>query len=260
MAEEEDDTLAMDQTVNTELVDAPKIEHNVALEPEIEPEKDDKPRDEHGRFAAKGEKTADAEPVTPTDNPIPDDQFKGYLTEKRKRQELEQELARVRAQLSQPPQEQEADFWDNPKGAISSEVHRAVTEVMRQQQQQQQMDRADAAEAKARSRYADYDDAFHAFSQAVQANPQLVSEMNRADDPAEFAYKTGKRALDLERVGSIEDLLKSERAKWEQEAKAAIPAPRQSFPTSTVNDGSAAPRGGPVWSGPVSDRDILPMG
>lgn len=263
--EKEDDTLSMDQTVNPALVDEPRIDHELKDEPE--PEKTDQPRGPDGKFASKetGEKPAEEAAVaTPADNPIPDDQFKGYLTEKRKRQELEQTVADMQRRLDtfqqQQPQAPEPDFWDNPRGTISSEVQRAVQEAMRAQQQQQTAERIDASEAAARSKYADYDDAFHAFRQAAQTNPTLVQKMTQSSDPAEFAYSTGKRALDLERVGSIDELLKAERAKWEAEAKAAMPAPQPSFPQSTVQDGSAAPRGGPVWSGPVSDRDILPMG
>jgi hypothetical protein len=66
--------------------------------------------------------------------------------------------------------------------------------------------------------------------------------------------------MDLERVGSFDELLKAERAKWEAEAKAAMPAPQPTFPTSTASDGSVASRGGPVWSGPTPDKTLLNMG
>jgi hypothetical protein len=87
-----------------------------------EPEQTGPARDEQGRFAPRqtGDEphvTAEATPA----NPIPEDQFKGYLTEKRKRQELEEKLATLeqRFQSLQQPKEQPApppSIWDDEQG------------------------------------------------------------------------------------------------------------------------------------------------
>jgi hypothetical protein len=128
---------------------------------------------------------------------------------------------------------------------------------MQRIQQQQTMERINASETEAKGKYADYDDAFRAFQQAASANPSLIQRMTAASDPAEFAYKTGKVAIDLEKVGSMDELLKSERAKWEAELKAAIPAQPQSFPATTATDGSVGGRTGPAWAGAVPIDQLL---
>lgn len=240
-------------------VEAPQVEEA----PEVTEQPEGQPRDEHGRFASQqtGEPQPEqaAEEVTPT-NPIPDDQFKGYLTEKRKRQELERQIADMQAQFSQFQAQQrspepEPDFWDNPQQAIASQVQQAIRQAMEEQQHMQQVERINASEAAARAKYDDYGDAFSAFQQAAMANPALIQQMTRESDPAEFAYRKGKTALQLEQVGSIDELIRNERAKWEQEARAAIPA--QSFPSTTATDGSVAARTGPAWSGPAPIGDLL---
>ncbi|MGX7895473.1 hypothetical protein [Tsuneonella sp. HG222] len=235
-------------------------------EAELTGEAAERPRDEHGRFAPKqtGEQqpeTAEAAEVTPA-NPIPDDQFKGYLTEKRKRQELEQEIAALKAQFSQASQQRSepeppVDFWDNPTGVISAEAKRAAQLAIQEFQQQQVMERINASETAAKAKYADYGDAFGAFQQAASANPALIQQMTSAGDPAEFAYKTGKRAMELEQVGSLDALIAAERAKWEAEARAAIPAPAQTFPSTAATDGSVGVRSGPAWSGPKPINELL---
>lgn len=249
-------------------VETPTVE--AAPEPEATPEPvaaedvdDGQPRGPDGKFLSKqtGDEPQATAEATPA-NPIPDDQFKGYLTEKRKRQELEQQVAELNARFEaaqrQPATpEPEAEFWDNPKGAIASEVQRAVQQVLQAQAQQQTMERINVSETAAKGKYADYDDALHAFRQAASANPSLVQQMTGHADPADFAYKTGKRSLDLEKLGSLDELIAAERAKWEQEARAAMPAPTVALPSTTATDGSVGGRTGPAWAGPVPLDQLL---
>jgi len=259
MSIEEDDTLPMDQS---DLVDGPTLQHELTEEPKGDlDENAGQPRDENGRFASKETGEVETPAATPAENPIPEDQFKGYLTEKRKRQELESQVAAMHHQLAQfQTQQQAPEFWENPDAALQQRLDQFGQSLLQQFQQQQQAERVNVSEAAARAKYTDYGDAFQAFQQAVQFNPSLAHQMMMATDPGEFAYRAGKRSLDLEKVGSIDGLIAAERAKWEAEVRAAAPTPQRTFPTSTVIDGSVASRGGPVWSGPVLDKDILPMG
>lgn len=243
----------------------------VAVTEPQEPETIGQPRDDHGRFASNqdtGVETpqepaeAPVEPVPPTEQTgLPPDEYKALKDERRKRQDAEARIAVLEAQFqtaqqAQQPPEPEADFWDNPQGVIASQVQRAVLEALNAEKQQQQAKRIDESEASARAKYADYDDAFYAFRQAVQANPALAQQMAQASDPAEFAYTKGKTALELGRVGSIDELLKAERAKWEAEAKAAMPAP-PALPSTTAIDGSVGGRSGPAWAGAAPLDDLL---
>ena len=266
MAREIDDILNDTETEPQEAVEqAPE-----PTETEAQPETIGQPRDESGRFAPKdatGEEIQQEEPAAEAP-PAPEPEAAGQLAalkdERRKRQEAEQRAAYLEQQfqaLQQQPQpapqaEPEVDFWDNPQSVIASQVQRAVTQALQAEKQQQTMARINESEAKARASYADYDDAFQAFHRAASVNPSLVQQMTQASDPAEFAYKTGKSALELQRVGSIDELLKAERAKWEQEAAAAI-QPRQEAPFTTATARSVGERGVPAFTGPKPIDSIL---
>lgn len=231
----------------------------VQSEPEIA-------RDEQGRFATNetGVETsqeAPAEPVPPTEQQgLPKEEFAALKDERRKRQALEQQVADMAAQFAtmqrQAPQEQPADFWEDPNTFLETRLDQFGNQLIQRWQQQAQVERISASEAAAKAKYADYEDAFHAFRQAVEANPSLAQQMASNPEPAEFAYTKGKLAMELTRVGSIDELLKAERAKWEQEARAAV-APSQTFPQSTVTERSVGGRTGPAWTGPTPLSAIL---
>lgn len=254
-----------DATPEVEAYEAEPVE---PTETEAQPETIGQPRDDSGRFAKEnvtGEEIPAEEPQTEAP-PAPEPEAQGQLAalkdERRKRQEAEQRAAFLEQQfktMQQPaPQQQEPepDFWDNPQRVIASQVQKAVIEALQAEKQQQTMARIDESESKARAAYADYDDAFHAFHRAASVNPSLVQQMTQASDPAEFAYKTGKSALDLQRVGSIDELLAAERARWEQEAAQAI-QPRQQAPFTTATARSVGERGVPAFTGPKPISAIL---
>jgi hypothetical protein len=233
-------------------------------------EAEGQPRGADGKFLPKeaGVETppepveASAEPVPPTEQAgLPKEDFAALKDERRKRQAMEAELAEMRTQFARmqaKPPEQAPDFWDNPDAAMQARLDQFGETLLQRFEQKQQVERIDASEAQARAKHADFDDAFHAFRQAVQANPALAQQMTKASDPAEFAYQKGKTALDLERVGSIDEMIKAERAKWEAEARAVVqPAAQPMFPSSTVTERSVGQRRGPEWSGPTPLGDIL---
>lgn len=255
----------LDDLLNGTPTEAPA---EVIAETPSEPETIGQPRGPDGKFIPVTQETgvetpqeAPAEPVTPTEpvDEVQRGQYAALKDERRKRQEAEARIANLERQFQAAQQatqpEPEIDFWDNPQRVIATQVQRAVSEALAAEKQQQQAQRIDASEVAARVKYADYDDAFHAFRQAVQANPVLAQQMASASDPAEFAYTKGKTALDLERVGSIDELLRAERAKWEAEARAAMPTP--TLPATTAADGSVGGRSGPAWAGPGTLNDYL---
>ena len=221
---------------------------------------DDRPRGPDGKFIKQtGVEEVQAQPVAdagpPPADQLPKDVYEPLKAVRNENRELKQQIEALNqrfATLQQPPAqpEQPVDFWDNPQGAIATQVQQAVMQALQAQKQQQTMERINESEVVAKGKYADYGDAFGAFQQAASANPSLIQQMTSASDPAEFAYKTGKRALELEQVGSLDALIANERAKWEAEAKAAMPAPALSLPSTTATDGSVAGRGAPAWAGP----------
>lgn len=261
----------IDELLNGTPVDEP-IE-DIAPEPEVteapEPETDGQPRTPDGKFAPKQTgveepkaETPEAEAVPPTADQLPRDVYEPLKAVRNENRELKQQIEALqqqfaRQQASQMQPEPTVDFWENPNEAMARSAREAAQAAIREYQQAQQVERLNASEARAKAAHTDYDDAFRAFQQAVQANPSLAQQMTMAEDPAEFAYSKGKAAMTLQQVGSIDELIKAERAKWEAEVKAAIPAPAQTFPATTAADGSVGARNGPAWSGPASIDQLL---
>lgn len=214
-------------------------------------------RDEHGRFA-KDETGVEmpqetAEPVPPTGQGLPREEYSALRAIREENKQLKASIEALSRQM-QPPQ-QPADFWDDPNAFLEGRFRQFGQELFQSFEQRQQAQRLDQSEAAAKAKYADYDDAFQAFEQAVQLNPRLAYELAQAADPGEFAYTRGKTALTIQNVGSIDQLIASERAKWEAEVKAKVPS--FSLPATTAADGSVGARSGPAWNGPPALGEIV---
>lgn len=235
---------------------------------QVEEKSEDQPRDESGRFAAKekgveqqeeaqADVPAPSEPPSDTTDGLPKEVYEPLKAVRSENRELKQQIAALQQQFAQTQTtESPPEFWDDPDGAIEARITQATEVAIQRYQQQQVLERIETSETAAKAKYADYGDAFAAFQQAASLNPGLVDQMRTAPDPGEFAYSTGKRAMDLDKVGSIDELLKSERAKWENEVKAKAPAPK--LPATTATDGSVGSRTGPDWSGPADLSSLLP--
>jgi hypothetical protein len=242
-----------------------QAEEQAEVQTEAEPEAAERPRGPDGKFISKetevetpqaAEAPAEPAPSAEQNDQLPPAAYAALKDERRKRQALEDEVQRMRDQFArmqaqpQQPQQQPVDFWENPESFLADRDARLAEQLFQRMEQRQQEQRLEASEQAAKAKYADYDDAFRAFEQAVQLNPRLAQELAYAPDPGEFAYSKGKTALELQRVGSIDELIRAERQKWEAEAMAAIQPARQPLPSTTAVDGSVGARGGPEWSGP----------
>jgi hypothetical protein len=267
----------MDNSIGDFLNDEPTAEvETPTAEPtqetaEQQTEENGLQRDERGRFKSKDEtgvetpqpaEVAAAEPVPPTEQPdrLPQAEYAALRDERRKRQELEQRLAAIEAAQTQrqpEPQQPPVDFWDDPQSFMDARMNQLGQTLLQQWEQRETAKRLDQSEQAARSKYADYDNAFAAFQQAVQTNPQLAYELASSDNPGEYAYRKGKTALTLSSVGSLEEYEAQLRAKWEAEVRAAVPQPRVTLPSTTAADQTVAGRGAPVFAGPTPISDIL---
>jgi hypothetical protein len=250
----------------TEQVEQPEVQTE-------QPETVERPRGPDGKFIAKEETgvepqeaiEAPAEPVPPTEptNQLPKEEYSALRAIRDENKELKQKLYQIENHLmqrQQQPQPQAAppvDFWDDPNAFLEQRDARIAETLFQRMEQRQTAQRMDQSEHAAKAKYADYDEAFSAFEQAVQLNPRLAHELANASDPGEFAYSKGKTALAIQNAGSIDALLASERAKWEAEIRAAVPQPRLSLPSTTAADGSVGGRSGPAWSGPAPLGDLL---
>jgi hypothetical protein len=265
---------SIDEILSNETVTEPEAVVETVEQPEAtteaEPETAERPRGPDGKFIAKetGVETAAeperaAEPVPPTEqsNQLPPAEYAALKDERRKRQDLEQRLQAMEQQFRQPaPQQQPqppVDFWDDPQSFMDARLNQLGEQLLTQWEQKQQVQRINASEEAAKAKYPDYPDAYNAFEQAVQLNPKLAYELAQAPDPGEFCYSRGKTALEIQRVGSIDELRNQIRAELEAEARAIVAPVRPVLPSTTAADGSVGARTGPAWAGPRSIDDIL---
>ena len=214
---------------------------------------------EEPKIEAKVEPKAEAkEEFTPKEKAF----LRAAEEERRKRQDLERQLAAATAApKAAPAPTEKKTFWDDPEGAL--EAHRAEFQTAIQRT------RLETSEAIARSRYPDFQDNLNQFIEISKDNPALYHQMMRSPDPAEFAYRTGKNHKEVAEAGSIDAIKKRvedetrvkveaevrEKVKKEEEARRATVA---ALPGSLSNvTGTSSNSARPSWGGPTSLDNIL---
>lgn len=204
-----------------EAVETPVVE---ATEPVEKPER---PRGPDGKFLPKGEEQpVAAESVSPT--PVePTLEHPALLGERRRRQEAEDRLKALEAELQTMRQapaptvpDVPADFWDNPEAYIEAKAA-ALAEAKATQIYQQQI--ISRSINRVKGKYEDFDAATKAFGDMILRNPDLYEQMLAADEPAEFAYNQAKTELEMRQHGSLDALIK---ARVEAALAAQAPAPQ----------------------------------
>lgn len=150
-------------------------------------------RDEAGKFKAK-EQASQAQPDAqqqPEAKPAetaqekPKGQLAALMAERQKRQQLEQELAQLRAsQQSGATQQQETDIFADPQKAVQELVDRQVA-PLRQRFFTMSMQSAEG-------RYGqEFEAAAEQFMVLADVNPNLAQQLKDAEDPGEFVYLVG---------------------------------------------------------------------
>lgn len=239
-----------------EIVDAPVQQETApAEEATIETEAEARARDEKGRFAPKGE-TEDAPPVSE------DDKSKGLeagiSAERKKRQEAEAELARIRAEyeaIKNPPQPvaPPPDIWENTEDwqqHFGSQVVNAAT----------QNSNLNMSEMLARDKFDDFDEVKAEFLALAEQNPVLRQQALNDPHPWRKAYQIAKNARTMTELGATD--LEQVRAKMREEvmaemAASAIPNNGAAIPPSLSNERNVGTRSGPAWTGPKPLDEIL---
>jgi hypothetical protein len=237
--------------------ETPVAEQTPTPEPTPEPEAnaDGRPRDpETGKFV----KTGEEEP-TPG-NPIPDDQFKGYLTEKRKRQELEEKLATLEQQFQQIQQPKEPpaappSLWDDEQGWQQHQQRLILSQA-------DQLSRINASEMAARSTHADFQEMFDLFNTMAGQNPAVVQQAMADPHPWDKAYQIAKNHKTMSELGAVDvaDLKAKIEAQVREEMagqQSVIPLQPASLPPSLTAERNVGARTGPAWSGPPPLSELL---
>lgn len=185
--------------------------------------------------------------------------------ERQKRQELERRLAAMEAKPA-PTTSTEAPktFWDDPEAALAAHTAQVRAEATNA--------RLGMAEFTARQKHPDFDEKVAKFAEILQQTPGLHAQWLAAPDPAEFAYSLAKNHMELQQVGSMEEMrakivretTASVRAQVEAELKAkaeALTKEREAIPQSLSTARSVGGNANrTVWSGPTPLDSILGKG
>lgn len=164
----------------------------------------------------------------------------------RKAKGLEQAIAAARARVRDQPQQ---TFTANPA--------EYVEEMRRQFDEKVSAIRVEALQAAARARHEDYEDKERVFVELAQSNPYLVAQLQQAQDPAEFAYKTAEYHIAMQEAGGSLDALKKRLSEeLAQEKQSSFQAKAQAIPKTLAGATGTGRRSAQVFSGPTGLDDI----
>lgn len=136
--------------------------------------------------------------------------------ERRKRQELESQLAEFRAK-SEP----KVNLFEDPEKwekELDERVERRLSAV-RQESEERFLTLVGNA---ARARHADFNEVAKVFADAANVTPGLADEARNASDPAEFIYTAGLNLKRFQEAGSIDKLIEQAEARGEERARLAL--------------------------------------
>lgn len=240
---------------------APAVEAEPVTAPEPEAPKQDRQRDEQGRFA-KGEKEEETPPVPKETKPekAPETGLQaGISAERKKRQdaerralELEQRLQALEAAKNAAPM---PDPQADPQG---------YTQAIQQQQYGMVLNQnLNFSEMLARDKHGDdvVEEAQQAFLEAVKVDPTLYQQLHTQRNPYGWLMKWHKQRQFMSEVG---DDPSAYRQKLEAEIRAQLEAElqqkRPQAPTPPPSLASVRSNGRvsePVWSGPPPLNSIF---
>lgn len=241
-----------------------KSKDEIAAEQEKAPPAEAKPEPANVEATPAAPKPETAPAAAPAQPPM-DPQVKAFLAaaqdERRKRQELERQLAEIRQQLPKPEQPQGKTFWDDPEGFLKERL----TSMEQARDQSALQVRMQTADMLARSKYPDYEEKLHVFEELAQTVPGLAQQLVAAEHPGEFAYTTAKNHMMIREAGGVEALVEkrvaAERVRIEGElkAKAEELAKSKAALPGTLSDikGAASNQQRAEWTGPSSLDDVL---
>ncbi|MDH2239076.1 hypothetical protein N5K27_22465 [Pigmentiphaga sp. GD03639] len=208
------------------------------------------PTGEEGKPEAKPDDAAkDAPPASQDEPHVP---RKALEDERRKRQQLEQELTHLRqSQQAAPPQ-------DGQQQQVPPEI------IL---QRQIINERLNMSEMMLRQQHDDVDVVIQRFEQEVQKNPALQAEVFRQTHPWKWAYDYAKRLSLMDEIGSDPDAYKTrvreqllselQQQQSQQPEHASPAAEKPNLPKSLAGARSAGARSAPAWTGPTPLDSII---
>lgn len=116
-------------------------------------------------------------------------EFKGYLDEKGKRQELEKEVESLKAEIAQSKKVKKPDALDDPEAAIKYSQDQLEQRIWSQ--------KVGLSESilKSIDKFSDYDEKRDLFMDLAKDDTSLAQKLRNSDNPALFAYETAANHL-----------------------------------------------------------------
>lgn len=182
------------------------------------------------------------------------------LDERRKRQELQAELERLKQEREPDRAEEAPDWYAEPERAAEA-----------QRQQFEQMlftQKVELSQDMMRSQHADYDEMEQKFFDLCQENPALRTELRLSANPARFAYETAKKASEYEAMKDVESYkaklkaevrseLEEQIRKEQEAAQARLEKKRAAADPSLASASSKGGLSSSDYSGPTPLDEIL---
>lgn len=192
--------------------------------------------------------------------------------ERKQRQDWKEKAIRYEEQLK-AAQAQPAHAQQQPQGGHPVAGYESMPPEVRAQVDAFDQ-RAHVSEMLARNKYGDESvDKHHAaFAEAVQENPSLQAELLRQQNPWEFVYQQGARALALKEIGTdpsayrervkeeIRQQMLAEQGQAQLQPFQAQPNAAAALPPSLASARSTASRSTPAFTGPTPLDSILKRG
>jgi hypothetical protein len=152
-------------------------------------------------------------------------------------------------------EELEQQYWQDPV-KFTATLSQQVAQQVRAESEQRFLR---SAAARARRTYQDYEQTVQVFAQAAQANPALEQACLQSEDPAEYAYQSGKAYIEAQKHGGS---LQAMRAAMEKELRGQLEAEfRKKGVLSAAEQASTSSAGasGSGATSPIDSDDDEPM-
>ena len=224
------------------------------------PQTTETPRDESGRFAAKGVEPPAvepaAEPVPPTDK-LPKEDYKAIREEREKRQALELELKALKEQFQaiQSPPEPAPTIWEDDQAWQQNFGSQVVQTAVQQATLNAKLD---MSEMMVRQANPDFEEVKAEFLSLAEQNPQLRAQALADPHPWNKAYQLAKNHRAMQELGATDlpTLEAKIRERIMSEMQGQVPA-RPTVPATLSQERNVGQRTGPTWTGPKSLSELL---
>lgn len=182
----------------------------------------------------------------------------GIAAERRKRQEVEQQLEALRREIQAKPKEPEAPpptIWEDDQAALAYHQQQAVAQSLAGSAYQTKLF---TSEFHARKNIEGFDQDWEPLNKWLSENPTVAQQAAADFDPWGFAHRAYKNQQVMQELGAtdLEQLKAKIRAELEAEMEAKKPA-MPNIPPSLSSQRNVGSRSGPAWSGPKPISELL---